>query len=528
MTIKAFFRINPVRFIGIMINVVFIFASMIFDTQLLIIETTALKNNDPRTCFSIIAIEFGLALFNYLVQGLNSYLIIKQEQQYNVALRDQITDHYYLDGQDHLVAQVQNRLTNDLVQNNENYLEAFIGFVSGLVTLVLVFILLITIHWSLLITIIAMTLVSLLVPKLIAKPLQQATMQISASNQQYLDCLNKWLNGLDEIRRYLAGEKLFQVTAKAAKKLEDANVKQTGFTQCLSSINSLIEVIFSLMLFLLAGFLFLNGKVAFGVIVAASNCEYYMNFAISKMVDAYGQIKGAQKLNTEIAATCRLLPQLELGNATPAAFSTHNLSLGFPNGEKLFFPDIAIQPGEKILFTGDSGSGKTTLFKLILRQIKPNTGEIVFKDQSGKIINPDMSQIGYIPQDPILFPVSIADNMTMFNKKLQTRLPSIVAKVHLDSDIAKFDQGLNERIDLNKLNISGGQRQKIVLVRAMVHQSKIILIDEGTSAIDQKATMAILREVTNTSATVVFIAHNFNAQMKQLFDREIHLTKLSE
>lgn len=49
-------------------------------------------------------------MLNYLVQGLNSYLIIKQEQQYNVALRDQITDHYYLDGQDHPVAQVQTQL----------------------------------------------------------------------------------------------------------------------------------------------------------------------------------------------------------------------------------------------------------------------------------------------------------------------------------------------------------------------------------------------------------------------------------
>lgn len=75
------------------------------------------------------------------------------------------------------------------------------------------------------------------------------------------------------------------------------------------------------------------------------------------------------------------------------------------------------------------------------------------------------------------------------------------------------------------MNISGGQRQKIVLVRALVHQSEIFLIDEGTSAIDQQATMQILREITSSSATVIFIAHSFNDQMKEMFDREIHLTK---
>lgn len=178
-----------------------------------------------------------------------------------------------------------------------------------------------------------------------------------------------------------------------------------------------------------------------------------------------------------------------------------------------------------MLLTGDSGAGKSTLFKLILGEIKPTSGQIIFKDKDGAVVNPDMSKIGYIPQDPVLFPVSIADNMTMFVDKLKSALPSLVEKVQLAGDIAKFDEGLNQKIDLNKLNISGGQRQKIVLVRALVHQSEIILIDEGTSAIDQQATMQILHEVKSTPATVIFIAHSFNEQMKQLFDREIHLVK---
>ena len=92
-------------------------------------------------------------------------------------------------------------------------------------------------------------------------------------------------------------------------------------------------------------------------------------------------------------------------------------------------------------------------------------------------------------------------------------------------DIAKFTEGLDEKINLDKLNISGGQRQKIVLARAKVHNSDIILIDEGTSAIDQKATMLILKNLLKSKTTIVFIAHNFNEGMHQLFDREIHLVK---
>ena len=80
-----------------------------------------------------------------------------------------------------------------------------------------------------------------------------------------------------------------------------------------------------------------------------------------------------------------------------------------------------------------------------------------------------------------------------------------VKEVNLSADLKKFDEGIDKKLNLDKLNISGGQRQKIVLARAKVHDSDIILIDEGTSAIDQKATMDILNNLLKSKATIVFI-----------------------
>lgn len=113
----------------------------------------------------------------------------------------------------------------------------------------------------------------------------------------------------------------------------------------------------------------------------------------------------------------------------------------------------------------------------------------------------------------------------MFNDKLDSRVEATINEVNFDKDVKKFKNGINEELDLDKINISGGQRQKIVLARAKIHDSDIILIDEGTSAIDQKATMNILGKLLNSKATIVFIAHNFNEHMRQMFDREIYLSK---
>ena len=526
MTIKDFYKQNPLRFMILILITVLEWTFPIVTTQLIMLETTSIQQQKFQQFLIINVISFMPFLFQYIIQGLHAFLLSKQQEEFNFHIRKRSVSHFYADQKEHSVAQIQNRLTNDLNQSQENYFAPFFSLIGGVINLVSVVVLLISLHWSLLLTIILMVAISLVLPKLLEKPLQNSMTKISKSNNQYLDCLEKWLNGLEELQRYFAGGKLFKVTNDAAKELEDAYVKQNGVSQLLSIINGLVSVSFSLILFLLAGYLFQAKIVAFGAITGVGNCNFYLRQSIQIIVSRYGQIKGSKTLNQEIAQTAAPVKKEQAEEvAIPASLSTHDLSLQFPNGESLIFPDINIKSGEKVLLTGDSGAGKSTLFKLILGEIKPTSGQIIFKDKDGAVVNPDMSKIGYIPQDPVLFPVSIADNMTMFVDKLKSALPSLVEKVQLAGDIAKFDEGLNQKIDLNKLNISGGQRQKIVLVRALVHQSEIILIDEGTSAIDQQATMQILHEVKSTPATVIFIAHSFNEQMKQLFDREIHLVK---
>lgn len=158
-------------------------------------------------------------------------------------------------------------------------------------------------------------------------------------------------------------------------------------------------------------------------------------------------------------------------------------------------------------------------------ELAPSAGKIIFENKDGNEINPDLKTIGYLPQDPVIFPASIKENITMFNNKLDNKVERSVEEVDLSADLQKFDEGINKKLDLDKLNISGGQRQKIVLARAQVHESDIILIDEGTSAIDQSGTIDILDKLLKSKTTIVFIAHNFTEEMHELFDREIHLIK---
>lgn len=526
MNLREFIKINRGRFILMVIAGLFMPGLSILITYLTQLETDILLKRNFNQFVWITGISLFVLLIAYPAYGLGAYLVNSQAQDINDKVRNKIVSHFYKDKKEHQVSQVQNRLTNDLELINKNYYQNLYDLIYGITLLIAVIIYLILLNWILLLVICLMVGISLLLPKVTEKPLQKATALISDSNQQYLDTLNDWLSGLGQIRQFLAGGKLLSVTSDSSKKLEDANVKQTTYVQLLNALNETVMAIFGVVLFIITGILIKNGQVNIGAIIVIGNFRYYLNNSIQMISNARGQMKGTTELIDSVDQDASEIKEaVKVDGETPASIKTDHLEIHFPNGEKLTFPDIQINQGEKILLTGDSGAGKSTLFKLILGQIKPSVGQVIFEDKTGKEITPDLSKIGYIPQDPIVFPASIKDNITMFDDKLDDKVEKVVEEVKFDGDINKFKNGLNQEIDLDKLNISGGQRQKIVLSRAKVHGSDIILIDEGTSAIDQKATMSILENLVRSKATIVFIAHNFNEGMRQLFDREIHLVK---
>ena len=526
MNLKQFVKIHPFRFALFVLGSIVVPAIAIFSTYLTQTLTNVILARNWHEFILIAIVCFIIMLISYfllpIVQNLDNYL----QQDLNQQVRAKIVKHYYDDQKQHTVADMQNRLTNDLTLINENYFTNLFGVIYGTVLIISVVIYLILLSWQLLIVICIMVAVSLLLPKLTEKSLQKANQMISDSNQAYLDTLNDWLSGLEQIRQFMAGAKLFSVTANASKKLEDANVKQTGYIKLLEAVNGIVSALFGLILFILAGVLVKQGSITIGALLIVGNFRFYLNQGINMVTSGRGAMKGTIKLIDEVdQLASKVEVSKEKQGVVPASIETHDLKLQFPNGEKLAFPDLRINQGEKILLTGDSGAGKSTLFKLILGELKPSEGNVVYKDQNGKEIVPDLSKIGYIPQNPVVFPATIEDNITMFNEKLDNRVDQAVKEVDFDTDISKFKDGLNEELDLDKLNISGGQRQKIVLARAKVHNSDIILIDEGTSAIDQNATMDILKNLVKSKATIVFIAHNFNEGVRQWFDREIHLVK---
>jgi ABC-type transport system involved in cytochrome bd biosynthesis fused ATPase/permease subunit len=139
----------------------------------------------------------------------------------------------FYDGKKHQVPEMQNRLTNDLQMVNENYIGAIFNLLYGSVMIISIIIYLIMLNWILLLTICLIVAITLSLPKLIEKPLQKANQLISDSNQVYLDTLNDWLQGLEQLRQFAAGAKLFSVSKLASKNLKMQTLSKLLIPNCL-------------------------------------------------------------------------------------------------------------------------------------------------------------------------------------------------------------------------------------------------------------------------------------------------------
>jgi ABC-type multidrug transport system fused ATPase/permease subunit len=172
---------------------------------------------------------------------------------------------------------------------------------------------------------------------------------------------------------------------------------------------------------------------------------------------------------------------------------------------------IKIKRGESIGIVGKSGSGKTTLVDLLLGLLTPNKGCIYFNGDAISQSNTLNGKAAYIPQQVFLLDESLMSNISLSNKKDISidRVFQAAKQARLSELIERLPNGIDTKIGESGVRISGGERQRIALARALYYDRDIIIMDEATSALDKKTEQEVVREIKSLKGfkTLVIIAH---------------------
>lgn len=474
-----------------------------------------------------VLITGGLGLLTAVLLPIASIVFTRQIQDYLHHIRNDIVHHYY-DGQGEKVSDMQNQLTGNLKMLTDDYAMPWITILSGVLQIVLGIGLLVSMNWMLLIFAAILGVITMSLPKVMEKRSSQAAEQVNQKNSKLLNVAEHWLGGLQELRRYSSQARLMREIRRASGEYAEAEKTSKKVQSWSTLINAFGNSIAQVGMGFLAGILFLNGIISFGDWTVAGSMAFMIFSAIWEITGAITQVKSTKQLRAEISALRKKVPDKNENKRPAASLRVQDLSVQYPNGETIAYPDFEIKPGEKVLLTGDSGTGKSTLFKVLLGELKPKTGTVTFLDKNKQPISADQVALGWVPQDPVVFPASIRENITMFNQKLASQVANATQKMQLAPDLAKMPNGLETMINLKQENLSGGQRQKVVLARHEIHQQSFVLLDEATSAIDHAATEKIVAQLLKNSQTILMIAHNFDPDLRAKFDREIKLTAKKE
>lgn len=189
---------------------------------------------------------------------------------------------------------------------------------------------------------------------------------------------------------------------------------------------------------------------------------------------------------------------------------------------------LQIKASEKVGLVGHSGSGKSTITKMLLRFVEVKRGSITIDGQNVRNITQDdlRSVISYVPQDPILFHRSIAENIG-YSKSDATReeIEEAAKKAHAHEFIKDLPNGYDTLVGERGVKLSGGERQRVAIARAMLKDAPILILDEATSSLDSISETYIqeaFAELMKGKTTIV-IAHRLSTIQKM--DRILVLDK---
>ena len=198
--------------------------------------------------------------------------------------------------------------------------------------------------------------------------------------------------------------------------------------------------------------------------------------------------------------------------------SIKNLSFKYPNSDKFALSKVSleIESGTTTAVVGPSGAGKTTLIDLILGVLEPDSGHITI---AGMMPRDSFRKwpggVSYVPQDVVIFAGSLSENVKLGYDERHGNSQDVLNAVRLaqlEEVLLGLPDGVNSQVGENGVRISGGQKQRLGIARALFTKPKLLVLDEATSSLDGKTEIDISNAIGNLrgKTTLIIIAHRLS------------------
>jgi ATP-binding cassette, subfamily B, bacterial len=222
----------------------------------------------------------------------------------------------------------------------------------------------------------------------------------------------------------------------------------------------------------------------------------------------------------QIPAEVKPANPVPLGNLASLKFDDISFQHRSASRPALSGVNFTLSKGETVAFVGPSGAGKTTLVKLLVGLYRPQEGVIRYNGIDSEQIDPDelRSQIGFVTQDTQLFSGSIRENLLFVRPDAtDAECLDVLHRSAADSLLARADKGLDTLIGEGGVKVSGGEKQRLSIARALLRKPRLLVFDEATSSLDSITEEEITRTIREVGqradVMTILIAHRLSTVM---------------
>ena len=420
--------------------------------------------------------------------------------------------------------QVLSKLSNDLKSIEENYFDFYITLIDIGISFIGAIVLMLWYSPVLTMVAIALSILPLLVSIPASKEITRTEKNLSKENADFMEFMRDTLSGYFVIKSFHAESELEGRFHEENIEIEKAKFFRRFAEENINLLSTAASVVMRLGVFLFGAWLSLSNRhITPGIVLAFLQLLTFVITPIEKIPSLFANRKAARSL---IAQTEELFyekpdeqEKIEI-NTLRSAIEVQNLSFSYENTEKaLQAISLTIHAGKKYAIVGASGSGKSTLFKLLTKYSNEYDGNILFDGiDLRNITYSSLSEIiSEVQQNVFVFHDSIYNNICLYKKISEEKFDYVIRKSGLSSLIQQ--KGKNFSCGANGSKLSGGEKQRISIARALLRNASVLLMDEASSALDEKTADEIMNSILNMpDITSLVITHRLNSTLLKKYD----------
>lgn len=479
-----------------------------------------------------------------LISGLGYYLLgvsgAKFKKSFLFSLKkdctDQILKMSLRDFSQHSIGEISSTITNDVNKFDTQYLDTIIKIILQTTTFIFSSAVLFYYNPLLALSIYIFAAIMVFLPR-------KSYQQMGLLGKMYSESMGEYSKKVQELLTGFLAIKTSNINQMVSEEVDSLNDKNEtaryniGIKE--AKISSMLAI-FSLMTFyipFLIGVIFVfTGAVEIGVLIAVINLSGSVINPVQQIGGNIASLKAGQGIFDNISKIINSIDeeQKSYKEEEKVQIDTFNSKLAmdkvtFSYGERIILSDFSLEilKGEKALILGSSGSGKSTILKLLAGLYDDYTGSIYIDDKEIRGISSEslFKLISFVPQDTFIFNKSVRENITLSTQTDLTRLERVIKDALLDEFINKLSEGMETILGDGGTNLSGGEKQRIAIARALYRDTPILLVDEPTASLDEVNSKMIFDILLNSSKTIVCVTHKIDKEQMQKFDIVVNIEK---